>query len=1708
MLQSYYFINDFRDVKGVSMEDLKKWEGAGDDPFESEEKIESLVAPDSFISAEIDAYIDRNITEALDRGRKAEWEAWTQRKIERMLMGKDETVNKKFFAEFISYLLGKIRPDSPEFRIISETGLHGTGLDLNIANNRALGWNIVRDPPISSQGPDGEEIRAYIKTFTDRHFQMIQKTLDLKIRGPRTLREHWLFFKYIVKGHIKDFGTRPFPELFLDVQDWMRPNSNYNMFSERRRGNRHIGFNGYGDFINRETRSTRDRNEPLQNQTRTDMLVAANGNPDRLIDMIERYYSGTGPADERDYIIRRRRRVPAGPGLGYRGGPPPGPPPPGGGGGHGPAAQPPPPPPPYQGPGGNPGQPPANPNPLHPAAGGGGGGGPVQAAPLAANAVVHQINAANVRQELQDLNQMFRDSAQEIGKATRSMRQELGLTLTALQKASTTLPNVDFSGFKKLANQVVNNYFNILDQEVLKASNNRKPLNLPAPQVILDTSKVPQQLSYQAPNIILDTNNIPSSINVQAPNVNVLPPLTTTTTTSTQNNNQPPPPPPSTGTAPIVVQANNAQLESEIKENTETMKKLLDRLNKMIPPGQQAQAQQTSSLFGSLFSTGPNNQPPPPPSPPSTGTSTVNYNVNADVQQPIREMKEGVEGVVKTATKGVEETMKKSFKTFVEIFEEVDKKVDLRVEEIKLLTQKVEEYKHDKEMLDKLERLINVLDNQQTVHNVQDVYTKNVASETDKDVLEALSSNVNELLVKVKDLGIIMENVNTKTVSIETAQKQSSASASYQSGRLFDVQQTLVKVDQILSSPSFGNNSIKLLLNDMDSKLSTIQNNSVDLTIDEYREIQKQIKDISENVKKRGDFTELEVSLETLLSQITEKTKIAGEHRDKIAEMARILPDLVQKLNDYLEDGNKQVLEELKGDLKFFKTITTDIKTFDVTIDKKVSELLTTVSVIEQAVKTNETKGDTSEVVRNLNKTINEQKYKIVDIETELERTKSEKEAATTLTSTQKETYINQMNKLKNTIEKKETEYQTLAKDHNDNCEVINVLEKQIELLKAEIERVKNTGSLVERQLREDLAEKEKRNASLTERVRIEGKKAVDLDLELKQLKSQIEVKDINLRALAPRPVEFTSGQDPKTPFSLNTTTDELNKALGTATGGKHTDIFEFIQPSLKPNRFQGDIDENFTWNNFSYDMLTKVEWFHLVNSVNDTREPEKVESINKLNKFFTDLGQRKREESHPDKEYRDYANRNRNNLMTFGNFQTDRADQQTFDEMEISNTNPENWDKTRSQHVTARDAGFAKYLNSQKNSYELKLSDGTTLTFGDRLSFELSLITAAKEKHFENYKRQLARDGIEVPPGFFQELKLKLDQFGEKKTNEVFDTMFNDYIEAEYANFIENTELAGYYHQIDLDQVNIDSGLRELAKASVLPDYGEERYTEEDELRQMITYHKDFKDAFEQSNMEIPNQDHIKRMTNLRRCLVQNIILQTLNKKIDNPYTDSAIVSLLPHQKVELVTKVINNFRHMKKNGIPVYDKFIDYGTKWADWQTSIKNSRVPYMNPKDRENYLIDNYQKIIPSSIKPSYDSMKSMGFGHNEVYKFVNDFYCDFSTNAFFSSSIIDNLISTKISNIRYNGMMDQLLDGQTKSYIKLSRRKFITQPVTQKETSELFNSVSNELLSKMKPVSTKKSRSSLDSERIKCPDAARRLFSPAQKLIRPVGVQIG
>lgn len=287
MLQSYYFVrpDQTADVAGLSKEDLKKFQGAFMDPFESEEKIEQLVAPSSYASKEIDCFIEKNIAHARSTADTASEKAWVQRKVEREVMGKEDSVNAKFFAEFVAFLCGKTPLGTAEYKLIQETN-NTVPYPQDARGVIQHGWKIDQQPPVRRTDQFGDEIRAYIQTYLDRHHRMISKAVQLKIEGPRSLGEHWLFWKYIIKGHIKEYGTRPLPELFYDTFDWTDPgNETYGPFSGTFAG-APAGFDGYGAYINRWTPTKQTSNrfdedgDPIEvadglDEIRTD--VAAEG---------------------------------------------------------------------------------------------------------------------------------------------------------------------------------------------------------------------------------------------------------------------------------------------------------------------------------------------------------------------------------------------------------------------------------------------------------------------------------------------------------------------------------------------------------------------------------------------------------------------------------------------------------------------------------------------------------------------------------------------------------------------------------------------------------------------------------------------------------------------------------------------------------------------------------------------------------------------------------------------------------------------------------------------------------------------------------------------------------------------------------------------------------------------------------------------------------------------------------------------------------------------------------------------------------------------------------------------------------------------------------------------------------------------------------------------------------------------------------------
>ena len=232
MLQSHYWAtSNFSSPKGFFDDDLQKWKGATKDALDYELVQQAALPPESFTKQEVSNYYRKKLSETTD---PAERIAWFQRLVENEAAGTEDIVNKKFFSEWIAFLLGKTDPKTVEYKTISETPWHlpdetyhvGTGL---VKEGR---WKLEEQPPIRRQDEGGKEIRAYINTFTDRHFDFMMKIISLKLNGPKTLNDHWLFFKYIVKGHAKDFGTRPLPELFLDYKDFMDPGQQNNVFTD------------------------------------------------------------------------------------------------------------------------------------------------------------------------------------------------------------------------------------------------------------------------------------------------------------------------------------------------------------------------------------------------------------------------------------------------------------------------------------------------------------------------------------------------------------------------------------------------------------------------------------------------------------------------------------------------------------------------------------------------------------------------------------------------------------------------------------------------------------------------------------------------------------------------------------------------------------------------------------------------------------------------------------------------------------------------------------------------------------------------------------------------------------------------------------------------------------------------------------------------------------------------------------------------------------------------------------------------------------------------------------------------------------------------------------------------------------------------------------------------------------------------------------
>lgn len=267
MISSYYFAQGVKDVAGFSNEDLQKWKGAGDDPFESEDKIEQMVAPAAFITKELDMYIDVRIKDAAENGTPQELQAWMQRKVERDMAGKDEVINKKFIAGFIAFLLGKTNPLSPEYKVIKETYCSPELWGKPEAQRPGDGWDLQKYPPIARHDAAGDEIRAYISTWTDKHFDTLKKAIALKINGPRTLREHFIFYKLIVMGGLKSYGTKPLPEIFTDGWDYPNggggkgphPFDNDDDNGDERRDGYYRSMNNYGPEPPRDPTNITDR---------------------------------------------------------------------------------------------------------------------------------------------------------------------------------------------------------------------------------------------------------------------------------------------------------------------------------------------------------------------------------------------------------------------------------------------------------------------------------------------------------------------------------------------------------------------------------------------------------------------------------------------------------------------------------------------------------------------------------------------------------------------------------------------------------------------------------------------------------------------------------------------------------------------------------------------------------------------------------------------------------------------------------------------------------------------------------------------------------------------------------------------------------------------------------------------------------------------------------------------------------------------------------------------------------------------------------------------------------------------------------------------------------------------------------------------------------------------------------------------------------
>ena len=230
MLNSYYWTNrrgEAGDASGVpflSKNDLKKFEGKKGSIMQMEDNSEFMVAPSAIVSEEEKHYIKKKIDQNQHDEKLVS--AYKTRLVLNELSNFGQAVDQKFFSEFVSFLLGKTPFGSEEYRRILETP-YGAGAALyrdNTVNPKdsLVGWHVDYEPPAGRHDEHGEEIRKFLNTFLDNHFDTAKYLIHLKAEGPKTLQDHWMYFKYIVKGETGNFGQRLIPEVFYDVFDWQK----------------------------------------------------------------------------------------------------------------------------------------------------------------------------------------------------------------------------------------------------------------------------------------------------------------------------------------------------------------------------------------------------------------------------------------------------------------------------------------------------------------------------------------------------------------------------------------------------------------------------------------------------------------------------------------------------------------------------------------------------------------------------------------------------------------------------------------------------------------------------------------------------------------------------------------------------------------------------------------------------------------------------------------------------------------------------------------------------------------------------------------------------------------------------------------------------------------------------------------------------------------------------------------------------------------------------------------------------------------------------------------------------------------------------------------------------------------------------------------------------------------------------------------------